>query len=429
MLADNLKGHVDKAWDSLWSNGITNPISIIDVLGSLLIIQAGDNAKNWRSLENGIRNKSAAEIASIIRKVRKEQGISPGAEIENENFWKNAAGLEKAMESLRPLLSEKVGGDILGDIYEHILSKLSLAGQFGQFRTPRHIVDLMVAIANPREGEIILDPACGSGGFLVSASDFSKQKGVKIQVRGVEIDRTVARIAESNVIFHNILDGKVTNSDGLTDESVKANLVLANPPFSGSVSREVAKQFKIKTMKTEILFLEAITRQLTADGRAVVIVPLSLLTGGGASRNARKELVQGGHLRAVIELPIGVFRPYTDIRSAILFLDLATSSEQILMTRISNDGFSLDQKRRPVLGSDLPEVLKLINKEPSSLNHSFVPLEVLNENGINLSPSRYLKDLEKTLETLEEPEVILDRVARDLQSLVHLLETMKKEIR
>jgi type I restriction enzyme M protein len=303
-----------------------------------------------------------------------------------------------------------------------------MAGQFGQFRTPRQIVDLMVAIGDPREGELILDPACGSGGFLVSASDFSKKKGVAIKVRGIEIDRTVARIAESNITFHNVLDGEVTNSDGLKDEGVKANLVLANPPFSGSVSNEIAKEFEIKTMKTEILFLEAISRQLAPDGRAVVVVPLSLLTGDGASRKARKVLLQGGHLRAVIELPIGVFRPYTDIRSAILFWDLSSSSDQVLMTKVLNDGFSLDQKRRPVPGTDLPEVLKLLNNEPSSLNYSIVKLEHLEENGINLNPSRYLTESEKCLKAIEEPEAILDKVASHLQSLVSLVDKIRKDI-
>lgn len=426
MLEESLKAHVDSAWDALWSQGVTNPISVVDVIGTLLMCGATENAACWGSLNTAVQAEDETEIARLIKEVRNSYGIQSGAEIESPDFWRGSHGLSGAMMNLSFLRGQTEKADLLGDIYEHVLSKLSLAGQFGQFRTPRHVVDFMVELVGLREGDNVVDPSCGSGGFLVAASDFAKEAGIEISVVGSEIDRTIARIAQANIAFHSVARGLVEAKDGLAKGKVEvlADVILANPPFSGTVSDATAAAYQIRTKKTELLFLEAILDRLKPRGRAAVVVPLGVLTGRGAAFKLRKRLLGERALHAVIELPVGVFRPYTDIRTAILFIDKSRYSESITMVRVDNDGYSLNHKRSVLSANDLPKALELLKTGSGRVEHVQVNPETLEEGALSLVPSRYLTPLD-----LDDKKVIARPEALSfLQSRLNSLSSSKPDL-
>lgn len=428
MIDNNLRSHVDNAWDSLWSNGITNPISVVDVIGTLLMCGASENSDCWDRLIRAVEAQNTSEIARLLKEVRSRNEIRAGAEIENPTFWEGLNGLSEAMQSLSVLRGAHEKADLLGDVYEHVLSKLSLAGQFGQFRTPRHVVDFMVNLVGLQDGDTVLDPSCGSGGFLVAASDKAKEAKIEISAVGSEIDRTVARIAQANMLFHKVSRGSVATQDGLaTAKSEKpVEVILANPPFSGTVSDATAANFQVKTKKTELLFLERILNRLKSDGRAAVIVPLGVLTGAGAALHLRKRLMEEGALHGVIELPVGVFRPYTDIRTAILLINKAQVATSVAMVRIENDGYSLSQKRSQLSESDLPKALEFFRTGYGDVDHLVVALPDLDESTLNLTPSRYLTPIQHEDGELLPPNEALEILQSRIESLTGSLEGLSR---
>lgn len=396
MLAEFERQIIDRTWDQIWSSGITNPVVVADLLGSILLLKAADGGSMWGPVEDFARNGDAAEVAAALTAARRLHGIDGGSELEDQDFWQDCTLLCKAMGSLDDLLGtqyESNGADVLGDIYEHVLSKLSTAGHFGQFRTPRHIVQFMVNAIHPKAGERVLDPACGSGGFLVATSQYRHAHKLPGPVSGFELDRTIARIARANIVFHGMHDANIRVSDGLVVGSPDADIILANPPFAGAVSDSVASRFEAGTKKTELLFLESMAKRLALGGRAAVVVPTSVLTGSSrASRYICQLLAAENDLSHVVELPSGVFRPYTDVKTAILFWHRRKPSGPVRMIRIENDGFSLDQRRIPIEENDLEPALELILGESDMFPHVDVSIEELRENRFNLGPSRYLPD-------------------------------------
>lgn len=405
MLAHDIRTDVDRVWDTIWSTGVTNPIVVSDLIGTLLMV--GVSPDRWARLRRSAVDNSAELIARELAEVRRSFGVDPGSEIEAAEFWLANHALVDAMDLIGPVI--ETYGDILGDIYEHILSKLSLAGHFGQFRTPRHIVEFMVEALGPKDGEVVADPSCGSGGFLVAASDYRKSQGRNGPEFGIEIDRTISRIALANVVFHGMQSGTILHGDGLTTKMPLApDVVLANPPFAGAVSADVSRRYASGSNKTELLFVEAISKSLADSGRAAVVVPSGVITGGnGSARYVRKQLLEMNTLEAVVELPSGVFRPYTDVKTAILIWRnlRARAGSTVTMIRLRADGFSLDARRAPTSENDLPEALGALRGEPSELAVEVDPAEIV-ANGYNLNPSRYLliRDdvLDKDLPTVSE---------------------------
>ncbi len=397
MLAHDIRRDVDRAWDAVWSTGVTNPIVVSDLLGTLLMASASPNA--WKRLRDSVAGGSAESIAGELATVRRGYGLDPGSEIEAPEFWAADHSLLRTMDLIGPVVTAH--GDVMGDIYEHILARLSLAGHFGQFRTPRHIVDFMVEAIDPQEGEVVADPACGSGGFLVSSSDYRKRLARTGSEFGIEIDRTIARIALANTVFHGMNSGVILHGDGLTQNlPTKPDVILANPPFAGAVSAEVSARFSSGSNKTELLFVEAISNALADGGRAAVVVPSGVITGGnGAAKYLRRFLVEANTLEAVIDLPSGVFRPYTDVKTAILIWrnTRPSSDSKTKMVRVEADGFSLDARRLPVTENDLPMVLRVLAGEPSDVLSTDVDSSSIAGHDYNLNPSRYLtvRDVEQ----------------------------------
>lgn len=417
-MSPDFRNAVDRVWDAIWSTGVTNPIVVTDLIGTLLM--AANHDARWSLCLHAAQSGDSSQLAVALAEVRREYGIDGGSEIESTEFWRSTVAAQRAMELLDPLVDSQAGVDVLGDIYEHVLARLSTAGQFGQFRTPRHIIDFMVEIIKPGEGECVVDPAAGTGGFLVAAGVHREREGVSGTIRGTEIDRTVARIATANLRFHGIRDAQIENADGLRRVAPDADVILANPPFAGTVSDEAASLYEVKTRKTELLFLEAMMNRLKPSGRAAVVIPTSVLTGGtGAARAIRETLVKSHDLEAVIELPSGVFRPYTDVKTAILIWHRRKPDDRIKMIRIDADGFTLDQRRQPTSENDLPAAASLLaGDSTASVANITVSLGDLIGSGFNLNPSRYVaapRDLTErqgvdSVEVMAELEASLGRI-------------------
>ena len=312
-------------------------------------------------------------------------------------------------------------GDIIGDIFEHVLAKLATAGTFGQFRTPSHLVDFLVHLIEPADGEIVMDPACGTGSFLINAANYRRSRGTGGQYFGFEIDRTVCRIAQSNLAFHSIENGNILHADGLIERTdVRPDVILANPPFAGSVAPEVKRTIGLQTNKSELLFLRTMIDRLAEAGRAAVIVPAGVLaTNVNAGVSIREHLAEDMKLEAVIELPNNAFAPYTGVKTGILVWrnEKAHKDHQVLMVRVDNDGYSLDARRRPNEYNDLPGVLELIAGRNADNPHARVSVGELRDTNYNLTPSRYIELTSYQDNVSLTTGEALEEVERSLQTL------------
>jgi type I restriction enzyme M protein len=344
--------------------------------------------------------------------------------------------------------------DIQGDVYEMLLNEISTAGKNGQFRTPRHIIKLISELVNPQLGHRICDPACGTAGFLLDAYQYiitqlARQKlkngesfapdddgfvrssisGLLTQknkdmleqsLRGYDFDSTMVRLALMNLMMHGIdnpcVDYQDTLSKGFTEEA-EYEVIMANPPFTGSIDKgDINEILQLNTTKTELLFAERIFTLLKTGGTAGIIIPQGVLFGsGGAFVEARKKLVEEAELKAVISLPSGVFKPYAGVATAILVFTRGGKTGHTWFYQVENDGFSLDDKRQRITGSELPDVVtqwKSRNPEEAGdrkAKHFFVPVQELRDKRYDLSFNRY-HEAEHDETAYEEPKVILQRL-------------------
>jgi len=338
--------------------------------------------------------------------------------------------LEKAMQIIDSLPWQD--RDILGDIYEYMLLKHRAAGINGQFRTPRHLLQFVVALAEPKPGESICDPACGSGGFLTEAL---KAAG-SAKLRGYDIDSTMLHIARANLLLYGYESEALMQCNPLS-KSFEMNeafdLILANPPFSGTILQEELASDLPRVSKTEILFLWRILSLLKPGGRSAVIVPNGILFGSSkAHMSIRKALIEENTLQAVIALPQESFRPFAGVGTAILLFSRGSRTNQVLFATIENDGFSRDSKRVPIEENDLPAFLNIWrNKRDSELQNRaskafFVPASEIAANGYDLYISRYsrasadykMHDPKEILQRLKE---IQEEIQRDIESLEKFL--------
>jgi len=331
--------------------------------------------------------------------------------------------------------------DTKGDLYEYMLGKIATAGQNGQFRTPRHIIRLMVDMTAPTPKDAICDPACGTAGFLISASEYLQEhhgdsvyKDAKSRRRfnegtfhGYDFDNTMLRIGSMNMLLHGVENPDIRYKDSLaetdSDDAEKYSLILANPPFAGSLDYEsTAKDLQqvVKTKKTELLFLALFLRLLQTGGRAAVIVPDGVLFGSSKAHKAlRKILVEDQKLDAIISMPSGVFKPYAGVSTAILLFTKTNSggTDDVWFYDMQADGFSLDDKRTPQPDkSDLPDILKRwgnrkAEQKRARTDPSFlVPKAEIAENDYDLSINRYKEVVYEAVE-YDPPKVILKRLA------------------
>jgi type I restriction enzyme M protein len=393
VLESRVRRNIDSAWDLVWASGITNPLAVVDYITPILLLSRMADASRESSALSRLRDASACGDSAKSLEIVSDALRVFELVVVDVNAWRDTKLLSKVTELVARSVIGDRNFDMVGDCYEYVLSRLSTAGQFGQFRTPRHIIKFLVDVVQPRADEIVLDPACGTGGFLIAAHEHQP----RARFRGDECDWTMFRIASANLILHGITDADVRRRDALSALVPEADVVLANPPFAGIVDETRRLQFDSGATKSELLFIELVLRRLKDGGRAGIVVPYGVLTNTSAAATAvRRMLVDQNRVRTVVELPGGVFRPYTDVKSALLILERAKPSQSILMVRARSDGFSLDDRRQSVPEDDLRTLLafvtgsSLVGDLPAGLGRE-VGLWEIQDSAYSLSPSRYLE--------------------------------------
>ncbi|WP_054816238.1 type I restriction-modification system subunit M [Nocardia arizonensis] len=404
MITGELRTKIDSLWDAFWSGGISNPLEVIEQITYLIFLRRLDDIQTAKERK---ANRTGRQIDQPIYmdetdplRWSKLKNLHPDLmfpKFRDEVFpWlRNLSGADASDESTyahhmrdarftipTPGLLGKVvdlmndlpldAGDTKGDLYEYMLGKLATAGHNGQFRTPRHIIGLMVRMLAPGPHDEVCDPACGTAGFLVGAAEYiaathhedllspaTRKHFDKGMFHGFDFDRTMLRIASMNMLMHGVDQPDIRYRDSLAESSAneadKYSVILANPPFAGSLDYETtAKDLHaiVKTKKTELLFLALFLRLLKPGGRAAVIVPDGVLFGSTkAHKELRKMLVDDHKLDGVVKLPSGVFKPYAGVSTAILFFTKTNSggTDSVWFYEVTADGFSLDDKRTPLL--------------------------------------------------------------------------------
>jgi type I restriction enzyme M protein len=483
MLTGAIRNQVDKIWEIFWTGGITNPLSVIEQFTYLLFIKALDDKQT--DLEQN------AEILGIeVKKIFSED--------EEDLRWKNfkqlpatdmyEVVLKKVFPFIKsingdkdsafakymddaifmiptPQLLEKIvtnidalptkDRDANGDLYEYLLSKIATAGTNGQFRTPRHIIKMMVELMQPTPTDIIIDPAAGTAGFLVAAGEYLQRNNEDLfavnELRdhfnntmffGNDMDRTMLRIGAMNMMLHGVENPNITYKDSLSEvnkDKEKYTLVLANPPFKGSLDYEAVSSdlLKItKTKKTELLFLSLFLRILKKGGRCASIVPDGVLFGSSKAHKAiRKELIENHHLHGVISMPSGVFKPYAGVSTAILLFTKtgAGGTDKVWFYDMQADGYSLDDKRQPIEQNDIEDIIERYRNLEGETNRKrteqsfFVNKEDIVENDYDLSINRYKEIVYEEVE-YEEPKVIIKKIRNLEQQILDGLDDLERMV-
>ena len=354
------------------------------------------------------------------------------------------------------MMNEIQTADVRGDVYEYLLSKIAQSGRNGQFRTPRHIIRMMVELMDPSSDEVICDPACGTSGFLVAAGEYLKEKKkeeiffdrqkkdhyMNHMFHGYDMDRTMLRIGAMNMMTHGIDNPFIEYRDSLSDQNPdkeKYSLMLANPPFKGSLDAESVSGDLLKvckTKKTELLFLALFLRMLKIGGRCACIVPDGVLFGSSkAHKDIRKEIVENQRLEAVISMPSGVFKPYAGVSTAILIFTKTEhgGTDQVWFYDMTADGYSLDDKRNEVKENDIPDIIARFRNLSAEADRKrteqsfFVPKSEIVENAYDLSINKYKKveyvpvEYPSTLEIMTQLREIEMEISQEMEELERLL--------
>ncbi|PEI85566.1 type I restriction-modification system subunit M [Bacillus toyonensis] len=467
MITGELRNKVDKLWEVFWTGGITNPLSVIEQFTYLLFIKGLDEVETTKENEamflgldyEGTFPKDKQHLRWSKFKNLEAQQMFDVVSKEVFPFIKNLHGKKDSayakymddaifMIPTPQMLTKIVDGidniqmkdrDTKGDLYEYLLSKVATAGTNGQFRTPRHIIDMIVELMKPTPEDIIVDPAAGSAGFLVSSGEYLRKnhndlflvQGLKQHFNndmfhGFDMDRTMLRIGAMNMMLHGVENPNIQYQDSLSEgnkDEDKYTLVLANPPFKGSLDYEAvsADLLKVtKTKKTELLFLALFIRMLKAGGRCASIVPDGVLFGSSkAHKDIRKEIIEKHKLEAIISMPSGVFKPYAGVSTAIIIFTKTGvgGTDNVWFYDMKADGYSLDDKRSPIEENDIPDLVARFHslesdKERRRTEQSFfVPVEEILENGYDLSINRY-KEIEYEEVQYEDPKAILAHIKK-----------------
>ena len=472
MVTGTIKNKVDKIWTDIWAGGITNPLTVIEQLTYLMFIRSLDEKEleteefenlsgekldkifpqsavgqsmRWSKFKNNdpreIYNIMSQRVFPAIKNMKHGHlpDFNPQGELveiedetgneENTAFARYMSDamfliptpqvLQKIITGLDDLYEHDLTGlDMQGDLYEYMLGKLSTAGQNGQFRTPKHIREMMVELLRPTPEDIICDPACGTAGFLVSAAEYVRGHYEDTMTSeqwahfagpmftGFDTDRTMLRISAMNLMLHSISRPEIDYKDSVSKQNEirdKFTMCLANPPFKGTVDAEsISDNLKAitNTKKTELLFLALFLRMLKKGGQCACIVPDGVLFGSSKAHKAiRKELVENHQLRAVISMPSGVFKPYAGVSTAVLVFTKtgAGGTENVWFYDMKADGFSLDDKRSEIAENDIPDIIERFHNLEQEADRQrteqsfFVPKQEIADNNYDLSINKYKK--------------------------------------
>jgi len=501
MLNSTLKSQIDGLWNKIWSGGISNPLSAIEQISYLLFMKrideldlkkqqdaewTGESFKSffsgkftspvdkqavkketlrWSHFKQMEGGEMLTHIQNKVFPFLKTLGLNESAfakHLSNAVFIINKPSLLVEAVNIIDNIFEEISRqqsdgqefqDTLGDLYEYLLSEITSAGKLGQFRTPRHIIQMICELVNPKLGDSICDPACGSGGFLLGAyhhiltqhtssahkktdenglmrgqigdklTDERQWKHLKERTfYGYDMDESMVRIGLMNLMMHGISHPNINRKDTLSKKFNEDNMydvIMANPPFKGSIDKgDINETFALDTTKTELLFVNRIINSLRIGGRAGVIVPDGVLFGSSnAHKGLRKMLLNTCELQGVISMPSGVFKPYAGVSTAVLVFIKGGESEKVWFYDMEADGYSLDDKRNKVEANDLPDIVKKWNSRKKIAGNDrkskffSVDKKEIEENVYDLSISRYKEVVYEEIE-YEKPEVILGRIEK-----------------
>ena len=498
MITGEIKNKIDSLWDIFAAGGLVNPLSVIEQITYLMFIHDLDEADNTKSKECAMlglpfKSRFAGEVEINGRKIDGQQlkwsvfHDYPAGQmysvvqeyvfpwIKNLSDDKNSAYakymddaifqiptpllLSKVVDSLDEiysLMDQSQSTDVRGDLYEYLLSKIAQSGRNGQFRTPRHIIRMMVELMQPTPDEVICDPACGTSGFLVTAGEylkenhkeaifFNKQKKehyMNKMFTGYDMDRTMLRIGAMNMMTHGVESPYIEYRDSLSDQNQdkgKYSLILANPPFKGSLDYDTVSADLLKTCKTkktELLFIALFLRMMRVGGRCACIVPDGVLFGSSkAHKDIRKALIEDNRLEAVVSMPSGVFKPYAGVSTGILVFTKTGhgGTDKVWFYDMKADGFSLDDKRTAAADNDIPDIIERFKNRDKEADRErteqsfFVPKDEIAENDYDLSINKYKKveyipvEYPPTNEILKELKELEQEIAKGLEELEIIL--------
>jgi len=505
-LAPELKSKIDRLWDHFWSGGISNPLQSIEQMSYLIFmkrIEDMDDLEERRAKERGAPHDSIFDNHQECRwSIWKHYPAEKMLEHVRDQvfpFIKNLHNGEKTLFAQQmkdaifiipkpSLLQEAVAiidemnitaqnRDVQGDIYEYLLSQLTTAGKNGQFRTPRHIIRMIVELVNPDVNDRVCDPACGTAGFLINSYEHIIRKYTSEKVLtvdedgeyhnligdnitnpkhweklwndtfyGYDFDSTMSRISLMNMMLHGIKAPQIGQKDSLSkryDEEERYSVVLANPPFKGSIDKsDINDMLTLGTTKTELLFVERMIHLLEIGGRCGVIVPSGVLFGSSrAHKKLRRMLLEENQLEAMISMPSGVFKPYAGVSTAVLVFVKGGSTDKVWFYDMEADGYSLDDKRTFIDGKgDIPDIIERFEnrREENPIDRKakcfYIPLEEIKEEDYDLSISRY-KEIEYEEIEYDPPEVIIQRIEglegqimKELAELKSLLDEAQRRV-
>lgn len=510
MITGAIKNKVDKIWTDIWAGGITNPLTVIEQLTYLMFIRSLDEKEleteefenmtgesmdkifpqsaigqsmRWSKFKNNdprdiydvisqrvfpaIKNLKYGKLPDFTAQGEMiEVEEQPGKEAEGTTAFARYMSdamfliptpqvLQKIITGLEDLYEHDIAElDMQGDLYEYMLGKLATAGQNGQFRTPKHIRELMVELIAPTPDDTICDPACGTAGFLVSASEYIRKHYEDTMTSeqwehfagpaftGFDTDRTMLRISAMNLMLHSISTPEVDYKDSVSKQnqiSDKYTVCLANPPFKGTVDAEsIHDNLKAvtNTKKTELLFLALFLRMLKKGGQCACIVPDGVLFGSSTAHKAiRKALIEDHQLRAVISMPSGVFKPYAGVSTAILVFTKtgAGGTDQVWFYDMKADGFTLDDKRSEIADNDIPDIIARFHDLEAEAQRQrteqsfFVPKQEIVDNDYDLSINKYKEteyvavEYPPTEEIMAELDELEMQIGSEMDALRELL--------
>lgn len=481
MITGQIKNQIDQIWDTFWeSAGITNPMSVLEQMTYLFFMKLLDDAERQREkisqeldlgeLDNPTfplgswhnpetdedvpgqslrwHNFKQLDPDTMFRTIQRDvfpfiKHLNSGDDSAYSRFMGNANFLIASPRALVKIVDgidtlEMNDRDTMGDVYEYILGKMAASGKNGQFRTPRHIIRMMVELMRPTLNDTVCDPAMGSAGFIVETAKYIKdhyqaelmkqhndEHFRRSMLHGFDTDQTMLRIGAMNLMLHDINNPDVAFRDSLSTDNTDSDrytLILANPPFAGNLDYEAVSKSLLataKTKKTELLFLALFLRSLALGGRCASIVPDGVLTGtSNAHKAIRKAIVDDNRLEAVISMPSGVFKPYAGVSTAILIFTKtgAGGTDKIWFYDMKADGFSLDDKRNPVADNDIPDIIARFHAldaeaDRTRTDKSFlVPVDEIREHDYDLAFNTYKETIREVVE-YEAPEVLISRAA------------------
>jgi type I restriction enzyme M protein len=499
-LAPELKSDIDTLWDRFWSGGMSNPLQSIEQMSYLIFMKrledmdiveerrasarkipytsifSGHDECRWSNWKNYPADQMLAHVRDVVFPFIKT--ISNGEKSRFSEHMKDAVFiiakaslLQEAVSILDRMDITARNRDTQGDIYEYLLSQLSTAGKNGQFRTPRHIIRMMVGLVDPDINDRVCDPACGTAGFLVNAYEhiirrYTSPDTLKVDedgeytnlvgdhitepahweklwsdtFYGFDFDSTMARISVMNMMLHGIRSPEIHNIDTLSKrytEEEKYSVILANPPFKGSIDKsDISDNLSLTTTKTELLFVERMITLLATGGRCSVIVPDGVLFGSSnAHKNLRKMLLETCQLEGIVSMPSGVFKPYAGVSTAVITFVKGGNTNRVWFYNMESDGYSLDDKRNRIDGrGDIPDIIerfKARKKEnPTDRKEKcfFVPVDEIKANNFDLSISRY-KEIEYEQVMYDPPEKIITEIEIIEQEILKNLGDLKRMLK